>query len=363
MAWKNIGYQTYLGMVKQAAFRTANLVTTKVPFTSESLIDEYIRIDQDYLDGKAGKKPSAQGPLKVAGSFNSVLVYDEVATQFVGTDLPIALQMGTATWHAVTTANQIKLAEDLGLFATIALLKGDTDELKLWEIVGAMPKGFTINGKSGDKLTATFDWICYDLDRDPTVNSNTDLTTLPTVLPYPILFSEGVFRIASDFSNALAIGDKESISEFSLALNNNISDSEFATVGTAASLHTESKKTIQPERNGFRDVKFTFTLPRYDVDTWIDAMTGNTPLQADFVFTHSAYTFKIFIPHMFVTKVDAPISGAGIIPLKVECACYRGAAYNQGTGNTVMLFTDAATVIAEEFAIETINDRTATILA
>ena len=335
------------------------VVTDKIPFISESLIEEYERLTSEWLDGHSGYRPSDQGGKKVQGAFSCNLVYDlKSGSEFVGTDLPLAQVMGGFYFDTVLENSQITLSNDLLKFATIALLKGDTGSANsLWEFISAMGKGLTIEGDALKDVRATFDWICYNVRRSSCTNTATDLTTLPTLTPNRLLFSDITFRIATDFSDALAATDKLTISKFSLKLNNNLTDAEFGSPENTG--HTDAQLTLQPKRNGFREVTFAITLPRYNADTWLDAQAGNSPVQADLKFTDGTYNFYIYLPNMNVTKVSAPIGGPGTFPMEVEFKCFRGAEYNSGAGNTVMKFQDATTKISEELAIETDNARAA----
>jgi len=366
MAYKNIGYQGICGARLQAAYRTALVVTDKIPFTSENLIDEYIRLKAEWLDGHAGLKSNEQGPKMVKGSVNVDMVYDErngdvTPNLFVGTDLFLAAAMGDETWDAVNLSNQITLTEDVDAAITIALLKGSVGTNLLWEFLGCKCGSFSLEGQSGQNshIKGVFEWICYNLKRSSCVNTSTDLTTLPSAVPNRVLFGDGVFRIG-DISDALAVGDKIPFTKFSFKCNNNLTDTEFATAENSG--HTDDTLILESLRNGFRESTFNFTLPRYNSTVLQAAYEANTPLQADLVFTNGTKKFILYLPHLVITKFTAPISGAEILPVEIECSLMRGAAYNNGAGNTFMEFLDGTTVIAEEFAIETVNERTGAIL-
>ena len=357
-----IGYLSYMGMAEETDYRTAVTVTDKIPIISEGIIEEYARIDSDYLDGKSGRREDDQGPLSVLGPTEVVLVHDEVdSAEFVGCNLPLAIAMGTATWDAGTGANQITLAESPDESATIAFEKTTS----IHEIVSAMCKGFSISGAAGEDIRCSLDWIGYDYLAGGTTNASSDLNTLPTVVPSRLIFCDLTFRMATDMSDALAAGDKVAISAFTINYDAALSDPQFATgLNTASNPYgTVCGKTLKPERNGFREVTMELTIPRYAADTWRTAMANDSAIQADFTFTASATrNFYIYLPYLKVMDVSDPIESADIITETVTLKAFRGASYNAGAGNTVMKFTDASTVIAEEFAIETDNDRTAAII-
>ena len=361
----NLGFQTYFGMVQQSAYRTALVVTTKIPFTSESLSDSRNKILSEVLMGNAGHNYADNSPKSVMGQCAAELMYYVLDSgEFVGTDLPLAIAMGANTYDSGggRSLNQITLENSLTKCATLALLKGETDSAnELWEFIGAMCKSFEISGKSGDCFKATFDWICYNLIRSGCVNTANDLTSLPTELPGRLLFSDATFKIATDFTNALANADKVGISEFNLSMNRNLTEPEFATPENSG--HTDSDLTLQPVSDGFRDCKLSFTIPRYATDAFITAMNLGSSVQAELDITDGTSTFKIFMPYLLVDKVDIPIPGASHLTQKVECSLLRGSAYNGGAGNTVMLLGDGSTTIEEEFTIEVDNQRTAAIIS
>ena len=355
------GYKAFMGMAKQAAFRTAIVATDKIPIESETLKPDYSRIESEWLDGKAGRRGDEQGPLSVAGNSNIVLCHDEVDSgEFVGCNLPLAIAMGTPTWDAGSGSNRIRLAESPSTPATIALEK----TVSVHEVVGAMCKGFTISSQSAQDVKCAFDWVGYDYEFASPVNSSSDLSTLPAVIPGRLLFGDMVFRMATDMSDALAVGDKVSISAFSLNYLAGMSDPEFASPLNAVSdpYGTDAGLTMKPERNDFREVTLEITIPRYTADTWETAKANDSAIQGDFVFTASATRkFYIYLPYMKVVDVSEPIGGPGFIVQTVSLKCFRGKAYSGGAGNTFHKFLDASTTVDEEFAIETDNDRTAVI--
>jgi len=189
---------------------------------------------------------------------------------------------------------------------------------------------------------------------------------LPSVIPTEILFCDNTFRMATDMSDALAAGDKVSISNFTLTYDAMMSDPEFATPLNAASdpYGTVCGKTMKPERNGFRNVTLEIRIPRYTADTWRTAMNNDSAIQADFtLYTSASKVMYIYLPFMKVTNVVDSIAGESFIEQVVTLQAFRGASYNSGGGNTVMHMQDGSTNIDEEFAIETINDRAAVVFS
>lgn len=357
------GYLSYFGMKQQSDFRVAVDITEKIPLIDESIKPEFQRIETNYLQGTSGSRPDHQGSKVVAGSTNINLVHDEVDSgEIVGCNLPLAIAMGESTWTAGTGSNQITLANDPSVFATIAFEKS----VSVHEVIGAMCKSFSITGSANNVLRGSFEWLGYDYEFASPENESADLSTLPTVDPYDIHFNDLVFRMATDFSDALAAGDQIAIKEFTLNFNSNLTEHEFATPLNSASnpYGTSSWLSMLFERNGLREVTIDLTVPRYTANTWLTAHENDSPIQMDFTFSASATrNFYIYVPYAKITSCPANVTGPEIIPLNISLKCFRGASYDSGVGNTVMKFLDAATTIGEEFAIETDNDRTAAILS
>jgi len=356
-----VGVKSYMAIGKETTFGTGVAVTNKIPLLSEGITPNYERIPSDWLAGKAGQLADDQGPQSITGPTDIVLCYDQKDTTFVGSDMPLALAMGTVTWAAGTATNQLTLAESPATFATMAFEK----TVGIHEITGCIPNGFTSKGSPKDKVTATLPWIGYNYLITGTTNNSASFTGLATAIPNKLIHNDLVVRMATDFSDALAVGDKIAISEWVLNYDSKLSDPEFATPLNAASApyQTSGVLTMQPERNGFRNVTLELTIPRYAANTWLTAYQADSPIQADFTFTGSATEhLYIYFPYMKIIEFPtANISGPGIIPLKIKLQCFRGASYSNGTGNAYSVFTDTTTVIAEEFAIETDNERTAAI--
>ena len=356
-----IGHLSYCGAIEQAAYRTPLDVTNKIPFVSESITEDIARIENDILQGTAGRAPDEAGPKSVTGSIEMVMQHDEVDTEFVGVGLPIAAAMGAVAWSAGEDANQITLASNPAEPVTFAFEK----TVGIHEIVGTMFKGFTISGASGQDIRCALDCIAYNYLITGQENASSDLSSLPTVEPSRWLFGDITFEMSTSFANALGTdSDQIAISSFSLNYDAGMSDPEFATPLNAVSdpYGTSALLTMKPERNAFREVTLDLTVPRYTANTWLTAYQNDSPIQAKMTISSSA-TRRAFIhlPFMKIISIDTNISGPDFIPINMTLKCFRGATYSAGTGNAYSYFTDGSTLIDEEFGIETENDRTAAI--
>ena len=358
-----IGYLGYAGMVKQSDLWTVGTVDNKIPFTSEGITKEYARIESEWLGGTSGRRGDEQGPLSVVGAIDAVMVHDELDSgEFIGVGLPLSVAMGTVTYDAGSGANQITLADAPATAVTTAVEK----TVGIHEIIGTMFKGFTITGEPTSSVKCTFDTVSYDYLTTGQTNASSDLNTLPTVKAEELIWGDMYFRMATDFSNILAAADNIGISAFTVTYDAAMSDPAFATpLNTASAPYgTSGSKTLQPERNDFRMVTLDITVPRYDADTWFTAYAADNPIQAEFKWAASATrNLWIYFPYLKIINITGNIAGPDFIPIEVTLQAFRGTDYNAGAGNTVQLMSDSSTVIVEEFAIETDNDRVAAIFS
>jgi len=346
----SIGVLADMGARLESGFRTAVDITDRIPYTSESLKFEFQRLEQEALLGVAGKYNSDQGVKFASGDVNVDMVYTtEVGAVFLSADQFLYWAMGTATWDT-DRSNQLTLQDDLARFGTIAIDK----QVTIWEAISCYVKSMTLSCETTGFMKGVFTFQPYNMIITGAKNEAAEFTALPNVEPNRCIGTDSIFYIASDFSDALATGDKIGISNWSLSLDNKLTDDEYTTV--EASGHTTNTFPIQPVRNGFREVKFEFTLPRYAADTYITGKVNNTPFQAKIVFTDPSDSDNqviIYMPHLRINECSPTIDGPGITPITVSCSCFLA-----DTTYDVMDFDDAATAVVKEFGIEIMSDAT-----
>ncbi len=352
-----LGTKAIMGVKKQTVYATPLAVSStgdKVPLLSEGIEFDYTDVLHEYLFGNAGIPGRQRVFEPVSGSIECEIPYTEKnGTEFVSASVLIALAMGTATWDAAQTSNRITLLDDLNVFGTIAVDKGH-HATKVWEITGAMVNSMTLSGSAEESLKGSFDIIAYDMAIDNSTNTVSLLAGMPNDVPTLVLFKDFTFRIG-DQAGALGDGDRVNLSAFSLSLNNNLSPPEQSTIETG---HTDQKQTLQPVRNGFREVTLEITIPRYDADTFIDFLTNDTNLQADLLGTHPSAggtEFDIIMPNLKVESISAPIAGAGLVVQTVTLRCFRRNSASD------MTFSDGSTTDTGELWIETDDERTGVI--
>jgi hypothetical protein len=158
------------------------------------------------------------------------------------------------------------------------------------------------------------------------------------------MFDQLTFRVG-DLTDALGSGDDTSINNFTLTLNNNLATDHHYNVTTG--------EILEAKRNGRRDVTFSFTLPRYEADTYIAFRDNDTKLQANLSFTDGTYTNQIYLTTAKITDIEANIADGSIVSHTVTMKCFR----RDTTNNT------HDTTTTEEFYIKETNARTASPLA
>ena len=354
-----LGIKGILGMAKQATYTAALDATDKILFMNESVNLEDEFLNHEYLYGGAGTPDTQLVFSPVKGTVEAVLPYSEKnGAAFVSSILPIALGMGTVTWDAGGSYNELTFLDDLDVWATLAVDKGvNTGAGAVWETIGDMISSFEISGEAGGLIKLNYSNQASQLLISATTNTPNDMAALPEDIPVLAMFSDLTFRINAQ-SGVLASTDNCAISSFKLSVNNNLSESEQASPDDTNCLdyaHTDAKAPIKPARNGFREVTFEITVPRYEADTYLNARANETSMQASLLLSAGAsQKINLHLPHLKVVNVTAPVQGPAAIKQTVT---FRALLRNTDSD---VLFT-SGTTIAGELGIETKDERTAAI--
>jgi len=346
-----LGFKSKMGAGKQSAYRTAVDATDKILLISEGIEFDYQQVLHEYLHGSPGIQDSQRISEPVSGSIEFSVPYTEkTGTKFVSSTLPIAFGMGSNAWDSTNSVIQLTLGDTLP-YGTFAWDKGQNTTYP-WEAVGCYVDSFSLSGNAGEALKGSVEIKAYDLVISSTQNTVTELDALPTDVPTLPLFSDLTCRINQQ-GGTLSSSDNVGISGFTVSVSNALSDYEQSTPDNSTS-HTDSKKTIQPIRNGFREVTFEITLPRYESDYFFDRLSSDNNLQCELHFDdpNSSNYFKIFLPNIKVENSSSPVGGAGAIQQTVSFKCY---ARNSASDLT---FADSSTDDGEIW-IETKDERTA----
>ncbi len=343
------GHKARIGIGQQTDYNTALTVTDLIPFTSESLTQAWTRIPDAILCGKAGMPKDTRAGKTVNGNLTVEGVYDEVDSNAFGIELLLLAAMGTTS--RTGDFNRYVLADILAEFLTIAVDK----QIAAFEFIGAKCNGFTFSIDTNAIAVLDFPFICknrFKTGDGSITNAIADITSLNKPSLTKLRWQDMTFRVAN-LDDAIAAADQVKVSSLSLSLTRNL-DSDINS-SAANSGHTDSELTEEPSEDEFREVEFSFTLPRFEALTYFTFWDNDTLLQADIKFASGTYNFDIFIPTMKIMDISAPIDSAGVLSQTITCTCFL-----RDAGNTTMQYNDAATDVDEEFGIEVDSDRVAT---
>ncbi|MFH2012516.1 MAG: phage tail tube protein [Pseudomonadota bacterium] len=329
------GFEGIIGVKKEAVYGTVVQVDEALPFVSENYALEIEKHIDEVLRGKAGRGTTTAGNNKFSGTIPAKLTYEDL-------DLLIAIAMGAAGTPAVNGAlydNTYSLAENLGYSFVSAIYKG----VSVWEFAGNKVNTMKISGEANKPLDIEFGVNAKSFDLSSVTNTPAVLTALDTEDAAPkIMFSDLEFKIAAQAS-ALSGESEKGIGSFDLNLENNMAVDQF---------DNRALTILEPQRNGFREVTFSFKVPRYEADTYLDWRDADTALHCYLKFTNGNYRFDIHIPKLKIDKVDAAIGGPGLVEQNIECTCFRD------PGSLSSSFT-----LEDEFEIEVTNGRSTSPLA
>lgn len=329
------GFEGILGVKKEANYGVVIEVDEAIPFVSEAFGNEIEKHADEVLRGKAGAGTSIAGNKSYPFTIPCKLTYEDL-------DLLIAIAMGGAGAPVINGAlydNTYSLAEDLDYSFVAAAYKG----VSVWEYLGNKIDTMKISGEANKPLDFEIGGVAKSLSLSSATNTAGVLTALSTEdAAAKIMFSDLEFKIAAQ-ATALAGESEKGIGSFDLNLANALALDQF---------DNRAKTILEPERNGFREVKFNFKIPRYEADTYHDWKEADTALHAYLKFVSGNYLFDIHIPDMKIDKVGAPIAGPGLIEQNIECTCHRD------PGSVSASFT-----VTDEFEIDVTNGRSASPLA
>ena len=321
MSPTGLGTGVILGVGKETSYGTRVQVTERVPLLGEGIAFDYQDALHEYLYGGAATPGMKRAFEPVTGTVEANVCYTVKNTTFVSVTRLIAMAMGTTTWD--TDTYEISFADDLSVFGTIAIDKGQ-HATQVWQAVSCFVNGFTLSCNAGESLQASFDIQAYDLMINDTTNTVAILAALATDLPELVMFSDFVFSIG-DHGGVLGAGDQIALNSFTISVNNNLTEPEQTTLPASGALNI--MQPIQPVRNGFREVTLEIVVPRYTADTFFDFQANDTSLQATFVGTGSSgggsEEFDILFPNLKVTNVSVPVEGAEALMQTITFRCLR----------------------------------------
>jgi len=348
-----LGTRSIMGCRLEATWGASIAPTNRLLMMSEGIEFNYDHVLHEYLHGSAGMLGMQKVFNQPGGTLELEMAYDRLDTTFVGSDLPLALAMGVATYVGGSGSNQYTFQDALAQFATFAWNKQDTSDP--WELMGGMINSMTISGAAGESLKMSLDIMGHKLTIGSGATTTVaNLDALNADLPPLILFKHLVFRVGNQ-ANILAAGDSADISSFSITVNNNLSDSQQTTTDNSANF--DINQPIQPVRNGKREVTLEITMPRYSAETLFDFATAETALQATLEATDPDSPnseWDVIFPNMKIETPSANVGGPEAIEQTFTFRCFK-----QNAGQTYKpLFTDTSTEADSEVNFETDNERT-----
>lgn len=325
-AWKREGLQSAYG--SPAACGAGD----QIPLISESLSPEVAKELDNTIRHKAGVGGSDIIGKGVQGSIEIEAVYRGIEAIFAAALGFCNYTASPATIAAGVYKHTIEPAENLhadgweagdGVLANSGLLAGDQKirrgslcidkSVSLWEHGSTMIQAITIKGDAKG-VRVTLELIPYKLDRASAVNTTSAAWDIPGADWLSILFQDMVLWI-DDYSivNALTSADAIGVNAFEIKLQNNLKIERDSLSGLYIA---------EPRREGKRLVTGSFSFPRYESDTFLGNLVAQTRKMAMLRFTGSQIgatghyrTFWLWLPTLRFDKVDAPVSGSGMIPV------------------------------------------------
>ena len=183
-----------------------------------------------------------------------------------------------------------------------------------WIFRSCMVNSMSFKGSSGSAITMSADLVPFDLDRvSNTTNpaSTTwdwDNSSDIFEMNERVIYSDiDYIQVAVAGDAPLDSGDNMGISSFELAINNNLQvDDQDATTGNYRTA---------PARGGMREITGSFTIPRYENDTWLDWRDDQEKLIAKIsvsgsTLTGDARNMTIYINSFKLEKASVPVTGA-----------------------------------------------------
>jgi len=340
-AWKKEDKQgAYATPIECGANEQQPLITEGLARDIEKELDNVIR-------HKAGYGQSDVTGKVVSGPITIEAVYRGIESLLVSA---MGFSNYSASPETVDTGvykHTIELAENLhtqswaagdGILGGSGYLAGDNKirrgtlciekTISIWEFISSMVNSMTISGDSKG-VRIELDMAPYNLDRSSAVNTSSAAWSIINDDWLSIIFQDLVLWI-DDYSDSVALtgDDAIGISAFEIKLENNLKIEKDSLSGLYIA---------EPRREGKRIVTGSFTIPRYENDTFLDDYDAQNALMAILKFTGSQIgatgyyrTFWIWLPTLKFDKVDAPMGGPGLIPVEhtftaeIPAACPAG---------------------------------------
>lgn len=285
------GFASRLGVGLETSWGTAVTVTKLLPFTSEGLTKELERADDSsVLVGTAAKRKSYIVGGQVSGDISADLTYVDYEDIFHAA-------FGKKTVDTIAEVTRFDLTPDLDVSLTVAIEKG----VSVHEFTGCKISRLSVL-TSDNRLQVSLSLIGKEYTRAGH-NTSTDLEAL-SAPGRTILLPDCTLQIGSSSYN---------FSELNFTLDNKLQ-----------AVKGNSRTPLSIDRNGKREVSFSVTFPKYEVDNFYADFENGAETSITLTATDGTNTFKLILPRVIVQTVDTSVGGEGIIPQKVEFIVLRG---------------------------------------
>ncbi len=324
------GYKSKLAYRRESStstWGTPATVSLMLPFTSEGLQKQKEKIKDSYLSGTAGHELAETVKVSANGSLSIDMVYTGLEELFL-------CALGHQQWHSVVDLGNgfyehiIEPDYDLSSHPFLVgdgLLPGDITagekkvrrfttvvdkQVSQHQFVSCFVNSLSISGQSGENIKIDAELLCYDRNL---ANIDSSTWQLPDGKFRRVLFSDLTFKIDGVVVN---------ISEFNLQINNNLTQTQINDI------YLE-----EPVRNGKREVSFSFKIPRYEVDDFLQKVDTDTVSNISLEFVSpEGYEIGIYLPKAVWNKDDVNVGGAELIPQSFELIPLAGGSVSVPSG-------------------------------
>ena len=329
-----MGKEVRAGFVQAAAWGTPGACGAgdELILQSESLSHEnQISVDDSAGGGSA---PWGQDVVGIAcsGDLSTYLRWRGAHELFMAMVLgaaaaPVLVAGSTGAYkHVLTPA-----ADNEGLFGTLAIDKG----VSVHEFGSLKPTGFTLEGEAGQPFKLTFPTIADRLKRNTTGGTN-NATTMAAVNPPNdpngnphtdrVIFHQGVIRLGPESGGALGVSNEVEPTRLSLGFTRDM-----------AADFRNALASKEPLENGYPDMSFGLSWPKYGDDAYLDAYDAQTLYKAEIILTgaeiEAGFNFKVTyrLPNLKVKKAEGfNVSGPDRLKHDVEFALHKPKAETTG---------------------------------
>lgn len=280
------------------AYGTAATATEMQKLLSESISPEISRVASPILDGTAAQREDRRGNLAVAGDIEVELDYDN-------NDLLFEAAFGNAAGGVYTLIETEATSLTVWIEKTVSRMRA----------LGAKVNSFTLAGSAGENWMGTFSIKAQDSDIVATAFASISLTSSE-----PWAFDSSKIRLGT-LDDALTDNDQIYMINISIEVNHNLEDGIY---------RSNSDNPLEHLKGGFRDVKISGEIARYDTDQYATWEAAETQLQMDITIPGSGSNNALIeFPVLKISQVpNVPVGGPGPAGIPIEFMAYLNSSRN-----------------------------------